>query len=112
LVFELEQTSKEDEFEDMASLMDFLEDTLNDANFSMLMDTVRGSEDQVEEEMDEDEEDEDMEADSYSPEKTGKSKGVDGEQARKSQNEVRKQGGESTKSISFKDQVEKNRQEA
>jgi len=111
--FELETTEKEDEFEDMASLMDYLEDMLNESNFSMLMDGVRGSEgEMVEEEMDEDEEDEDMEADSYNPEKTAKSKGGNGEAARESQNEVRKQGGDSRKSISFKKQVEKNRQEA
>jgi len=71
-------TVKEEDFENMSDLMDHLEDMLSEDNFSMLMDGIRGeeeeSEGEVEEEMDEEEEEETEE--SYS-EKTAKSKGTD-----------------------------------
>jgi len=73
---DMEITSKEEQMEDMTDLMDYLEDNLMEENFSMLMDAVRGSTDQVEEEMDEDEEDEDKAygEDDEDEEKTAKHK--------------------------------------
>lgn len=70
--FELEQTEKEPEMEDLGDLMDFLEDSLNESNFSMLMDAVRGAEDEEEEMVEEEEDDEDKE-DEEKQEETEKS---------------------------------------
>lgn len=62
---DVELTQKEPEMENMGELLDFLENELNETNFGMLVDAVRGEgedeSEEVEEEMDEDEEDEDME---------------------------------------------------
>lgn len=59
---DIELTSKEPEMEDLADLMDHLEDQLMDENFSMLVDAVRGN-GTVEEgtHPDDEDEDEDME---------------------------------------------------
>jgi len=53
--------SKEDEFENMSDLMDYLEDSLNESNFSMLMDAVRGDSEEESEDEGEVMEEEDME---------------------------------------------------
>lgn len=54
-----ENTEKEPEMEDMTELLNYLEESLAEENFSMLMDAVRGDgeEEEVEEETDEEDED-------------------------------------------------------
>jgi len=71
---DVEVTSKEEVMEDIGGLMDYLEENLQEENFSMLMDAVRGSEDEVEEEMDEEEDEDKAYDEDEDKEKTAKHK--------------------------------------
>lgn len=54
--FEIETAEKEETMENMSDLMEFLEESLNEQNFSMLMDAVNGDNEEVEEGSDYEEE--------------------------------------------------------
>jgi hypothetical protein len=75
--FELETQEKERELkaENLSDLMDMLEEELDEENFSMLVDAVRGDaeEETVEEESDMDEDEEDEEKETSEKEETEKS---------------------------------------
>ena len=85
--------SKEPEMEDLSELMDWLEDNLNEENFSMVVDAVRGESEEMSEEEKEDGQEE----------KTAKGKGTDGEGLRK--NELEDDG--KTGGLNYQDRAEK-----